>query len=425
MNHRTRNRSSRSAQPGRQGGAILVLFAVAMLAILAMGGLALDGSHVLLNKARLQNTVDAAALAAAKILDQSGDVARANTAALSLLGLNGAAAGNGELGRTVADGSLAVTVEFSNTLQPFAAGSTPAEYVRVSARNFRMPAWLITVVGFNNKVVGATAVAGPSPTVLAACNLVPLVACGTPPAQGGSAPFWGFQPGQTQVLKTGSGQSSPIGPGNFQLLRLGGSGANVVRENLAGGYEGCYDGSGTLPTQPGNDVGPVVQGINTRLDRYTGALNGGRAAYPPDVVTRQTVPPLSYDDSTGQITQGGQPANDASQLSFNYSNYLSRVESGNFDVEPAPAGAGAFERRIMPIPIADCTGVNSGQTDLPILGIGCYFLLQEVQQQGNRANIFGEFVEDCEAGGTPGPNPTSIPGPYIIQLYRNFESIDS
>jgi hypothetical protein len=272
--------------------------------------------------------------------------------------------------------------------------------------------------------VGASAVAGPSPTILQACDLVPLVVCGTPPAQGGSAPYWGLQTGRPEVLKSAAGQPSAIGPGNFQLLRLGGNGAAVLRENLAGGYEGCVEGP-TLPTQPGNDVGPVFQGLNTRLNIYAGPLRGSQTTYPPDVVTRQTTPRLAYDDTTGQISQGGVVITDSAQLDFNYASYLARVQGGNFDVQPVPGGLGAYERRIMPIPIADCSGVNNGQSDLPILGLGCFFLLQEAIQQGNKANIFGEFVEECEAGGMPGPDPNSIPGPYIIQLYRNFDSIDS
>ncbi|TFG83803.1 MAG: pilus assembly protein [Chromatiales bacterium] len=424
MSQKTRLASSRTAPPARQGGAIIVLIAIAMLAILAMGGLALDGSHMFLNKARLQNSVDSAALAAAKILDQTGDEARARTAVTSLLGLNAQTAGNQELGGALSGGGLNVTVEFSSTLQPFTPGTSPAEYVRVRALNFRMPAWLIPVVSSANKVVGATAVAGPSPTILEACNIVPLVVCGMPPSEGGSAPYWGFQPGQPQVLKSAAGQQSPVGFGNFQLLRLGGSGADVVRENLAGGYNGCFSGD-TLPTQPGNSVGPVAQGVNTRLNVYTGNMRGAQDTYPPDVVTRQPIPPLDYDDTSGDITQGGQVITDTSQLNFNHSDYQSRVTNSNFDVQPRPNGAGAYERRIMPVPIADCSGTNNGQSDLPILGMGCYFLLQEAEQQGINAELFGEFVADCPAGGAPGPAPTSTPGPHIIQLYRDFASGDS
>jgi hypothetical protein len=338
------------------------------------------------------------------------------------MNLNAAAAGNRDMRNSA--GTLTVTVEFSSTLDPFTPGSTPAEYVRVRAQNFRMPAWLIPIIGRDNKVVGASAVAGPSPTILNACGLVPLVVCGTPPSQGGGPPYWGYQPGEVSVLKSAAGQQSPIGPGNFQLLRLGGSGADVLRENLAGGYEGCYDGSGTLPTQPGNDVGPVFQGINTRLNSYAGPLRSSRDQYPPDVVTDQPTPQLGLN-SNGQVTQGGQVITNSSQLDFNYEDYQDQVQSGNYDVQPPPADIGTFERRILPVPIADCSGVNNGQTNLPMLGIGCYFMLQEAVQQGNSANIFGEFVAECEVGGMPGPDPSSIPGPYRIQLYRNFDSRDS
>ena len=85
------------------------------------------------------------------------------------------------------------------------------------------------------------------------------------------------------VLKGSSqsgSQAGPIGPGNFQLARLGGSGADVVRENLAGGFEGCASVGDDIPTQPGNAVGPVAQGLNTRLDNYSGPVSRGHITHP-------------------------------------------------------------------------------------------------------------------------------------------------
>ena len=46
----------------KQSGSVLVLIVIAMLAMLGIAGLAMDGGHAMLNKTRLQNTVDAAAL---------------------------------------------------------------------------------------------------------------------------------------------------------------------------------------------------------------------------------------------------------------------------------------------------------------------------------------------------------------------------
>jgi hypothetical protein len=57
-----------------------------------------------------------------------------------------------------------------------------------------------------------------------------------------------------------------------------------------------------------------------------------------------------------------------------------------------------------------------------VLGFGCFFLLQEAQQKGNESHVYGQFIEDCIAGGMPGPAPGDGPGLYIIQLYKDPDS---
>lgn len=52
----------------RQKGAVLPLLAIGMLAILGVAGLAIDTGHAHLNKSRLQNALDAAALSGARTL---------------------------------------------------------------------------------------------------------------------------------------------------------------------------------------------------------------------------------------------------------------------------------------------------------------------------------------------------------------------
>ena len=63
----TRSRIQRRARSAgkRQQGVIVVLMALALLPMLGLVGVALDGAHGMLNKSRLQNVVDAAALSAA------------------------------------------------------------------------------------------------------------------------------------------------------------------------------------------------------------------------------------------------------------------------------------------------------------------------------------------------------------------------
>jgi len=403
----------------RQRGAAMVLVMVGLVALIAMVGLAIDVSHLGLNKARLQSTVDAAALAAAKVLDQTGVEDQATAAAMNVLGINAAA--HPELDDAVTNG-LTVTVEYSSTLQPFTPGTTPASYVRVRAANFSMWVGFSAVVGVSNKSTSASAVAGPSPTINTACNIAPMVVCGNPAAP---APYYGYEPNVLSVLKLASGNNpGPIGPGNFQLIRLGGSGGSVVRENMAGSYNGCVEGEGNVETQTGNLVGPVTQGLNTRFGVYVG---GGisEADYPPDVITAEPSPTLSYDSETGVITQGGQTVTTGSEVNFNYQDYTARLNAENYDNAPAPNGTGVPLRRELVIPIADCSGSNTGNSTIPVLGFGCYFLLQQAEQHGTENYVYGQFVTSCNSGGMPGPDPTNIPGPYIIQLYDDVESNDS
>lgn len=404
----------------RQSGAIGILVVIGMLAILGMAGLALDTSHAMLNKTRLQNTVDAAALSAAKELDLTGgDTLLARTAAQNAFGANGSADGNHELGEAYNDGSINLEIQFSSTLDPFTPGTLPAAYVRVRATNFRLNVWFAGLVGATDKAVAATAVAGPSPTIGTACNIAPMMVCGDPDA---GAPFWGYTVGEPDVLKTSS-NTSEIGPGNFQLVRLGDNrGGADVRRALAGEYDACVTAGESIQTEPGNTVGPVVQGINTRFGSYSGPLRGSQSTFPPDVVVEEPSPNLTYDDDADEIYQGSTLVESDGDLNYNYDDYLGAVSSQQYDYAPP---TGQYQRREVAIPIGDCSTTTNGAGYVPVLGFGCYFLLQKAKQKGNESHVYGQFLRDCNAGGVPGPAPDNGPGLYIIQLYKDPDSPDA
>lgn len=397
----------------------MVLFLIALVAIVGMAGLALDGGHTMLNKTRLQNTVDAAALSAAKTLDDTADIVLAEAEAHAMFANNGNADGNSEIGEAYQAGTLTVTVEFSSSLQPFVAGSSPAAYVRVSTDNLAMPSWFAGIVGVDEKRAAASAIAGPSPTLLEACNIMPMMVCGNPIA---GPPFWGYTPNEPDVLKSSTAQgSASVGPGNFQLIRLGNNvGGAEIRQAMAGSFDACIGPGDVIETEPGNTVGPVIQGLNTRFGSYLGPMSGMQNTYPADVVTDQPIPPLGYNAETDQVTYQNQPVTDSSSF-FNHGDY--GAAAGQVAL-PLPSGV-AFNRREAAVPIGDCSTTTNGQGQVPLLGFGCFFLLQEAVQKGNESHIYGEFIEDCRAGGMPGADPTVVPGPYIIQLYRDYGSIDS
>jgi Flp pilus assembly protein TadG len=414
-----------------QRGAVAVLVAIAMGALILVAGLALDMGHAFLNKTRLQNAVDAAALAAARTLDDTGNTTLATAEALEAFRNNAATTGNRELSTAYGGGagSLQVTIDYSTTLPPFAAGAPSGPYARVRATGFAMPSWLVRVGGIFQKTVAATAVAGPRTLNVGStvCNVAPMMVCGDSAAPN----MWGYTLNSPVVLKKSTpGGESPVGPGNFQLIQLGGPGAAVVRENMAGSFDACITGGSSIQTQTGNEAGPVAQGLNTRFGEYNGPMHGTQSTYPPDVIVDAQTPALRAVQSgqTYNVYQGNTQITAANiNLLYNYQRYTADLANpGSYDYQPInEGGIGAFERRVLAVPVGNCTGTTNGQGSVPLLGFACFFLLQPAEQQGNDSFVYGQFISDCSVNGTPGPSPVAGNGPHIIQLYDDPNSSDS
>jgi len=415
------NRASRL--PGRQRGVVLVVATIGMFALLLVTGLALDGGHLLLNKTRLQNAIDTAALNGAKVLDDTGDIIAADVAARAMFSTNASGVGNSELNNSYSGGGVALTVEFSRNLVPFVAGTAPPTFIRVSASNFSFDTLLIRIAGFNQGTVGATAIAGPSPTLSAnICDFAPLMMCGDADTNPDDGNLFGYPVNEAVVLKHGSNQDSEVGPGNFQLIRMpGGQGGAVIREALAGGWESlsCLDNGDSVETEPGNTVGPVVQGINTRLGIYKGPVS--ESEYPGDWADSAPSPTLRLDDDGLIEFTDGSPYNDYTDLTYNHTDYVADyatpAHSAWCTTNPAKC-----DRRLLTVPVGDCTGTTSGQGNVTTHGFACVYLIQPVVQKGNEAHVFGQLVEGCASAGNFGPNPGSGPQPTKIILYKDPDS---
>lgn len=424
----------------RQRGAVAILLTVAMVALVAMAGLTLDGGHLMLNKSRLQNAVDAAALSGAKTLSQTYGVAGAATAtrdaALNTLRLNADAEGNGELARAIAErggvGNFA-NVEFSTSVYgPFAAGlPANARYVRVTVANHGLVGFfwnLMDSIGagdLGEKRVAAVATAGPSPSQ--AQDLVPLMVCGDvtqPPSSCGGPSFFGHEFGDLKVLKSTDWRGSGTGPGTYQLLDLLGSGGSGVRDGLAGGVTHSFSYGDMVPIKPGNTSGPTRQGFNTRFE-------GG--SHPPDLVTSYTqkgnkglelagdekkgTEHISFDKSPVTSDCEGNISSAKGDKIDGYNEWRERTAKCLSGTGSGCQADGVAERRILKVVVADCS-VMSGKS-VKFLGVGCFFALQPMASTG-KDEIFGQFVRECSADGYPGQNPSADAGPQIIQLYKSY-----
>ncbi|WP_374144785.1 pilus assembly protein TadG-related protein [Vibrio sp. NTOU-M3] len=389
-------------------GLVLVMVTAAMLALLGIAALAIDVNHALLNKTRLQNGVDAAALAAAIVLDDGGSTAEATSAINTTLTNMASASGNSEMDFSTAN----LSVQYSNDPQifPYAGYTTTRDsYVRVQVTGFALKDFFASI--FNvDKNISASAVAGPSSAIQILVNVVPIAVC-----EGDAPGANGYNQGEVYALKLADQNQSEMGAGNYQLLDFG-SGADTVREALAGGYEGTIDITEPVITKPGNTVGPVGQGLNTRFDEYGG---GGvnSTDYPPDVYVKEPVVKASLDNDgdVKYLDTSGSGNNP-----WGYSDYQAALPDCTGDSDCRISQGGQPNRRILPIPIVDCTGATGGTSSFNISAIGCFFMLQKAptSNSGKQA-VFGEFIEDCTVtGGAPGDN-SDTDGAYRIVLYKD------
>ena len=399
----------------RQRGVAMVIIAAGLLAILAVAGLAIYASRITYDKSRLQGVVDATALTAAKVLDQTGSDAQAITAANAVFTEN--LTTFPELRRALGTGATP-TLVFSRGISPFTpqpSGTLGLHYVRVEVASAGSGGGggLLGVIGVRSIPVRASAMAGPSPAVGVACNIAPIALCGN-----GGADL-GYPSNRIHAINSGSGTT----PGFYRYLAFDDTGgANALRHNLAGGYNQCVVTGARVPIKSGVNSGPASQGLNTRFNLYAAGLSP--TDYPPDVLQREPSPLLSYNTQTGTIRQNGKVVTLISQIGYSYDTYAATTRTGPYDLQPSPAGPAVFKRRVVAAPVVAC-GDEINKT-VPIVGLRCLFLLQRAETSGANARIFIEIAPECEAGGRPGPVPPGTPGGvYILQLYRDPASPDS
>ena len=364
----------------KQRGIVAIIMTIAMLAIFAVTALAIDVNHMYMNRTKLQNGVDAAALAAAVVLDNNSSQGDAEEAANATLTKLATTNGNSELDLD----SATITVTFNSTAAFDGGACTVGEdcYVRVVVNNMDLQSFFMQMFT-DTKQIAASAVAGPTPATRV-CNLAPLTVCALDPDDKDNG---GFDDDDDNIAIKVSSTNDEIGPGNFQLLDLDAEteGLNQskkddhLREQLAGGFQGCASIGGEVSTKPGNTVGPVAQGLNTRFDSQGNSVKGD---YEPDSDSREGISHAEYE--------------------------------GN-------------GRRMLLMPIIDCTPDESGKSDFTVTALGCFFMKTRAPTNNSgHDDIIGEYVTGgcgVKLGYNDGQSSNS--GPYRIVLYKDPFNEDS
>ncbi|PSW05151.1 Tad domain-containing protein [Photobacterium lipolyticum] len=443
-----------------QKGVVAVFATLAMAVLIGAGALALDVGNLILSKGKLQNLADTAALSAAKSIDLGSDHAAAISAGNQTIADNLAL--NGFNALTV--DSSSISYDFSETL-PFnpATSTATSPYVRIRIENVDIPDFLVTIFNIDMSV-RASAVAGPSTKVASTCNIVPISIC-----EGDEDPntISGYKRDTLHVLKASSSQDSSIGAGNFMPMALQDaagnpiSGANSYKEALAGSFDACLSVVEDEPitSEPGNMVGPT-DGIDTRFGLYSGSMKKDQDRYPADKITDyrgpaqvetvqktepdpdnpdKRIPVFNEDGSPVNIYQPTLPLDDV----YSYETYNQQYIEQEFAendyktcIGDSACQASGYYRRIISVPILKCDKITKtgGRMDIPLKGLGCFFLTQpssvttHVDSNGGDGGgswIIGQFLEKCPVNASKASNIPSEIGPYKIQLYKDPDSEDS
>lgn len=266
-------------------GAVAATYALALIPLIAIAGLAFDYTRLVGMDTELQNAADQAALAGASQLDRtSGSMERAIAAAQGGLVANSTLFSNDATGINV--DVPGTTIVFYASRADAEAGTNSftdvgryaeAGFVQVTVERRAANYALTPVVGAIANDLDASAVAGMGSSL---CRIPPLMVCNPDEGNLGST----GEPGATFDIgkRRGSGVrvvAGPTGsgptywkPGNFGFLDLG-SGASAVAEGLGWltSLDNCIaiDGSETIApdTEPGLKAG-AIDSVNTRFDIY-------------------------------------------------------------------------------------------------------------------------------------------------------------
>jgi Flp pilus assembly protein TadG len=271
-------------------GAVLVLWAVALAAILGIVAMSFDFGRISATQSELQSYADHVALAAAGELDGQNDAITRATAAAAGFFTDSQTFGTGS--QTL--NNLSYTLTFYSTLPSSDATAlttgqttTPANaiYARVVVAPktvpFRFGAVFYGLLGGTpaRNSVSASAVAG---FTQYACDVTPMMFCVPSPS------FDADDPGTIgdMIRLRSGGQGAAWGPGNFGFLEpstialdstgncagTGGTGPSMrCILGAVGSITQCFAVRG-VNTEPGQKVGITNDALNTRFDMWSGAM---------------------------------------------------------------------------------------------------------------------------------------------------------
>jgi len=454
-----------SKRKGERGNILVYTVLSAFFLFMAVG-LGVDLSHLYLTKTELQNTADAAALAGASALklNTADKIPTAVTRAINIMNANKYNFNNRAYGVTDAQVEAQTLVQFSKNLNGTyktrdamsATEKAQARFIRVTTPSVAINTYFaIPFLGLS-KNLSAKATAGLSvPGNVTAC-IAPLSAVSCPPnaancslcpsfdangvctepkyygncgganpndpiavtrngaddpdGDGMCDPKKEFCKGCTYNIRAGAQNGQGPSPGNFQVLRCAGNGANEVKQALAAYGTNCSCGpvspGGAVETQTGELAGAVRAGLNVRFDQYGNGLSYG-TDMPPDTNIAEG---SSHDTGNNQWWDG---------ISWHqHQGTPIAPEPAVTPVGPSNGHSGVDNRRVLIVPLIPYTEFTNGNTMVHVTTLKGFFMRAQVSD-GTGGDIQVEYISD-DITGVIGfdPNNTNITNVVTPVLYR-------
>ncbi|MDB5808459.1 MAG: hypothetical protein JWN94_581 [Betaproteobacteria bacterium] len=410
----------------RQGGAVILTVALAMLFLLGFMGIALDFGHLFIVKTELQTAMDSCALAAAQELDGASDsLTRATSAGVTAANLNRVNFQGAPTFQGLTGAQIATRVTFSDSLVgAYSSTFAPVANARYAScthtRTGMLPWMLQAMQAFSgNAAYGATqgvqalgiATRAPSQSNCA----LPIGICSKP---------GGYQNGEWIL---GAVNSSEQVTGQFRWLDFtaNGGGARELKDVLTGEGQCNLPGNNTLAGKPGNN-GSAADAYNTRFGIYQGSRappdDGvpdltGYAWYQNNAIVQPPYP-NKYPGFVAKRRinapyEGDNQSPDTVGLSTN-----GRIYSGSL----ATVGS---DRRIVPVPVVNCAAFDglSGSGRIQIQSLACVLLLHPIKK-GAGPNSTKMWIEYVAAANSPTSPCTTlglaggVGGPLVPVLVR-------
>ncbi len=425
----------------RQHGAVAIVVALSIFVLIGMIGLAIDLGRMFVIKTELQNAADACALAAAKELgDASDSLTRADAAGILVGGRN-----NINFQGETATAQTTLTITYSdelngtyNTSGSIASSDIPEmDYVRCAITRPNIGVLFMGVLGFGNQGISAQAVASMLPSQ-SPC-IIPIGLCSnnaTPPAScpdGTSPDSNGLCIGQWR-----SGKFDASVNGEFNWLDFPDDGIEGnIKDQLVEGYCGAITGQ-TVEGQTGELGESAASAWNSRFGLYKNGEGNYQYDGNPAAIPDQTG--YSYTPSTGSQPDDTVPGPEGPTFlgrPYNaYPNFIAhRVQNGTYPksyyqgndltgltINPsyksndAALNEGRTDRRVVVVPVVDCTGWGPSHTTTLEAKFACVLLLHPIDPNSTDdvymeyRGIAGVPGSPCPAFGLPGGAGAEVPG---------------